>query len=155
MEDKINLIKDCWSLLRPDGIAIFSTPNHWALSNVISDPHWHLFGVTLLPRYIAKIYVTRIRRILREYDVTKFIGLSRLRAMMLEQGFVLLYDNVIDAQEKLAVPSNINGNLKRLLAKATFSLAKIKRLRTLMSWLYCFAFTRTWQIVVKKSESRD
>lgn len=150
LEEPIHLIRDCWYLLRLGGIAIFSTPNRWALPNVIADPHWRLFGVTLLPRFLAQVYVTQMRRVLREYDMTNFIGLPALRAMMLDQGFVLLHDNIIDMAEKWTIPSNVSGNFKRLLAKVMSPLAKIKSLRTLMSWLYCYAFTRTWQIVIKK-----
>jgi 2-polyprenyl-3-methyl-5-hydroxy-6-metoxy-1,4-benzoquinol methylase len=149
-EQPESITADCAQLLRPGGIVILTTTNRWALQNILADPHWKLFGVTLLPRVLAEVYVVRIRRILRRYDVTSFKGLSSLRKLLYDRGFKELEDNVSDLAEKLASPTKVRGAFKRWVAKITSKTVGAKPLRTLLAWLYCYTFVRTWRIVGKK-----
>jgi 2-polyprenyl-3-methyl-5-hydroxy-6-metoxy-1,4-benzoquinol methylase len=153
VEDPNEVFKVCQSILRPGGILILTTPNRWALQNIMSDPHWQLFGVTLLPRVLAEPYVMRLRRVLREYDMTEFVGLGSVRRMLSNNDFLRLTDSAMDAEQKLLTPAKVASPAKRKLARIVSSVASIRPLSWLFVWSYCHFFVRTWQVVAKKSQN--
>lgn len=154
VEEPNELFRKCKELLRPGGILILTTPNRWAIQNIIADPHWQLFGVTLLPRALAEPYVTRVRRVLRQYDMTEFIGLRTMRGMLSKSDFVGLTDSAMDAEQKLLAPAKVASNAKRKLARMLSRIASIRPLRWLFVWSYCYVFVRTWQVVARKPERK-
>jgi 2-polyprenyl-3-methyl-5-hydroxy-6-metoxy-1,4-benzoquinol methylase len=154
VEKPMELFTMCNDMLRAGGILILTTPNRWALGNIISDPHWHLFGVTLLPRALSERYMVRVRRVLREYDMTEFVGLRSIRTMLSKNDFVTVTDSAIDAERKLSLPGKVVSSGKRKAAKIISGITSISLLRRLSIWSYCYAFVRTWQVVAKKPEKR-
>jgi len=63
------LAKEISEALKPDGILYLSAPNKFSLPNIYKDTHYRLFGVAILPRPLANIYVTKIRKMERRYSV--------------------------------------------------------------------------------------
>jgi ubiquinone/menaquinone biosynthesis C-methylase UbiE len=61
------LIREMARVLRRDGLLYLSFPNALSLTNLLSDPHYCLAGVTAMPLPLARWY-TRLRRG-RSYDV--------------------------------------------------------------------------------------
>ncbi len=60
-------IREMVRTLRPSGVLYLSFPNRRSLENLLSDPHYHLPLVSILPRRIAASWVRRLRGL--DYDV--------------------------------------------------------------------------------------
>jgi 2-polyprenyl-3-methyl-5-hydroxy-6-metoxy-1,4-benzoquinol methylase len=68
--------------LKSGGIIYLSAPNKISPYQIIHDDHYGLFGISLMPRRIAKWYVTKIRKATREYNVySSFTYWSLLRIL--------------------------------------------------------------------------
>jgi len=63
------LAKEIAAALKSQGILYLSAPNRFSLPNIYRDSHYGLFGVVLLPRPLARIYVTKIRKVQQRYTV--------------------------------------------------------------------------------------
>lgn len=150
IEKPIQVIETCYRVLRPGGIVIFTTPNRWAVQNILADPHWRLFGVTLLPRWLSQFYIVSIRHVLREYDMTEFVGLPALRRLLDAQGLARVEDSVTETQAKWVTPMRIGKSWKRRVANIFSTLAKTKLFNFLMTWIYCYLFVGTWRVVARK-----
>jgi ubiquinone/menaquinone biosynthesis C-methylase UbiE len=61
------LIGEMARVLRKGGVLYLAFPNLLSLQNVIRDPHYRLFGATLLPISLAQLYTKAVRK--RSYDV--------------------------------------------------------------------------------------
>jgi len=61
--------KEVSRVLKSDGILYLSAPNKFSLPEIYKDGHYGLFGVVLLPRPLAEIYVTKIRKMEKKYSV--------------------------------------------------------------------------------------
>jgi ubiquinone/menaquinone biosynthesis C-methylase UbiE len=61
------LIGEMVRVLRKGGVLYLAFPNLLSWHNVISDPHYRLFGATLLPINLAQLYTKAMRK--RSYDV--------------------------------------------------------------------------------------
>jgi SAM-dependent methyltransferase len=75
--------------LAPTGIVFISTPNRYSVVNLISDPHWHLPLVAMLPRPLVKLVVQKIcRRDPRQReDWPALLSLRQLSQLLVRQGF--------------------------------------------------------------------
>jgi SAM-dependent methyltransferase len=79
--DVIEHVSDAWTLarhlataLRPGGVLCLWVPNSRAIQHVLSDPHYGLFGISLLPRSEAlEYYQTRFSE---AYDVGEYYRLG-------------------------------------------------------------------------------
>lgn len=69
VDDPIRILLEANRVLRAGGFCLISVANRLALANIVSDPHWGLLGVTLMPRWLAAWYVCKIRRRTQHYDV--------------------------------------------------------------------------------------
>lgn len=54
--------KEISRLLGPGGILYITVPNRFSPAIIKSDPHFRVFGISLLPRKIARFYIERIRK---------------------------------------------------------------------------------------------
>ena len=57
------VIMQAASALAPGGLLYLSTPNRWSPFNVISDPHWGVPVVAMLPRTAVRRIIHRILRL--------------------------------------------------------------------------------------------
>jgi 2-polyprenyl-3-methyl-5-hydroxy-6-metoxy-1,4-benzoquinol methylase len=69
VQDPLRVIEEVSRVLRPKGIAYLVTPNKWSIFNILHDPHYEMFLVVVLPHWLGKLYVERIRRVKRSYWV--------------------------------------------------------------------------------------
>jgi SAM-dependent methyltransferase len=58
-------------VLRPGGVVYITWPNRASIINILHDPHYQMFGVVLMPRWLGRLYVERVRRISRGYWVNR------------------------------------------------------------------------------------
>lgn len=103
------LIKKMKSALRNDGLIYISTPNRFSVLNAISDPHWNLPGVALLPRRMVSFCVQKIfRRDLRQRsDWAALISLSKLKKSLLRNDFEIIFVNTLVAKILFQNPHSV------------------------------------------------
>jgi SAM-dependent methyltransferase len=148
IEHPISVYAPGLARLRTGGAVILATGNRWALPCIWADPHWKLFGVSVMPRWLAKWYVCRWRRVIREYDMWYFRGRGWLHDFLQKSGCRLVHDDVIARTDRLASPVNISGSPLR---RAVSRLAKHWPLRGIIAWVYTLAFSRNWWMLAEKS----
>lgn len=75
----------------PQGMVFISTPNRYSILNLISDPHWQLPLVAMLPRELVIFMVQKIfRRDKRQReDWPALLSLRRVRQLLMRCGFRL------------------------------------------------------------------
>jgi ubiquinone/menaquinone biosynthesis C-methylase UbiE len=62
-------ISEVARVLRPGGLAYLTWPNKSSVPSIFKDPHYQMFGVVLMPHWLGKFYVERVRRGHRGYWV--------------------------------------------------------------------------------------
>jgi 2-polyprenyl-3-methyl-5-hydroxy-6-metoxy-1,4-benzoquinol methylase len=113
VQDPLRVIEEVSRVLRPGGIAYLVTPNKLSLFNILRDPHYEMFGVVLLPRWLGKLYVERVRRVKRGYWVyvipTKRWLVSRFArtGVRLEQLIPEGFDKLMTPGAKLRGPKAV------------------------------------------------
>jgi SAM-dependent methyltransferase len=55
------------SLLAPGGVLFMEIPNRWFAQYVLGDGHYQIYGISVLPKYLADRYFRELKR--GEYDV--------------------------------------------------------------------------------------
>jgi len=91
----LELAKEISRILKKDGILYLTAPNKFSLPNIYRDDHYDLFGVVLLPRALAKIYVTKIRKREKEYTVG-YIPTYRYLKRIFRNAGITLEDDLMD-----------------------------------------------------------
>jgi len=116
--DHKEYIGNCSKLLKIDGLLLINTPNPLSINNIFSDPHYDLFGVTLLPKYVADYYICNIRKVMKENEVIKWIyNQPSLNRYLADYGFQILQDSYSIMREN--VGKRIN-KLKIIFAVSVF-----------------------------------
>jgi SAM-dependent methyltransferase len=131
-------IAEACRVLRPGGVLYLSFPNLLSLRNAIRDPHYHLFGVTLLPIAWARRY-TRWR-LGREYEV-EVLPVSRSVARLCTSQGVPVYSVVHSEgilRRKIDSPAMIRDPRLRTLFIALRALGMAPLLRALVAFRATF-----------------
>ena len=68
------LFSEIHRILKQKGVVFFSTHNRYSPRWFFSDPHFGLFGLTFFHRMIGKFYVTKIRKMTKNYDIWYFLS---------------------------------------------------------------------------------
>jgi hypothetical protein len=120
---------------------IADTTNRWSLVTLISDPHYSVPGVNLMPRRMAAWYVTRLWRVSDTYNVGWYFSRPGLQRLIGEAG--------LSAQE-------VRGLYEEKIRSGDFASA---RGRKLLRWLLgnswaqaaavCFVRTSLFNTVVQ------
>jgi ubiquinone/menaquinone biosynthesis C-methylase UbiE len=69
VSNPIRVLMEANRVLKVGGFCQLSVVNRIARTNILSDPHWGLAGVILMPRWLATWYVCKIRRRAQYYNV--------------------------------------------------------------------------------------
>jgi len=97
VESKTALLDEVCRVLRPGGVLYIDGPNRFSPRNFWSDPHYQLVGVSALPAWLSRAYVTKVRRF-PTYDAETFPLGSAICQMLEARGFSLL--PVLDAKPR-------------------------------------------------------
>lgn len=108
-------IREIARVLQPDGIVYIVSPNKTSLLNIVHDPHYQMFGVVLMPRWLGKFYVERIRRHERGYWVN-LIPTKRWLTRQLANAGLTTKHVIPDGFEKLSNPGEIRHPTARRAA---------------------------------------
>lgn len=108
-------------ILKPGGAIQLTAPNRYSLSQLISDEHYRLPLVVILPRKLASFIVCKIFSLEDNYSVGVIPSYRMLMSLIRAQGFTTRMDlpdrNLI--KEKLICPERINNGLVRRIVKAS------------------------------------
>ncbi|MBD3290624.1 methyltransferase domain-containing protein [candidate division KSB1 bacterium] len=89
------VLAEAGRILKNDGVLFMNTPNRLSPINFISDPHWHLPVVSLLPRRSVILFVRNIflkdRRERRDWAA--LLSLFRLKKLFSKSGFEMSFEN--------------------------------------------------------------
>ncbi|HEY3388842.1 MAG TPA: class I SAM-dependent methyltransferase [Prolixibacteraceae bacterium] len=126
------LIKEISRVLKPNGILYLSCPNKFSPVFIIEDPHFGLFGLTLMPRSLAEWYIINIRKLGKEYMIGYLPTYRFLERNFQKNGIEL--ENI----SKKTIAQMINNNyrpnspIKRTLLKI-INTCKLKRLTIIIA----------------------
>ncbi|MFN3548160.1 MAG: class I SAM-dependent methyltransferase [Mesorhizobium sp.] len=76
VNDPMKMMIRFGDLLNPGGVLLFGVANHEAMGNVISDPHYGLFGLTLLINPWARHYYSLMAGDKQSYSVTEWLSIK-------------------------------------------------------------------------------
>lgn len=122
VQDRERTLDEIQRVLRPGGILYLVTPKPFALHSLVSDPHYAMAGLVLMPRSLQKWYFERVRGGGEgSYGVgwipTRRWVLARLR----ERRFELLADPrdlwIRYLQERIGRPEQMSTPVRRRLAE--------------------------------------
>jgi ubiquinone/menaquinone biosynthesis C-methylase UbiE len=85
-------LREIHRVLRPGAVLRLTTVHRFALRNLRADPHWGLFGITVLPIPVARTYVERIRRRGTSFDVYRLFTRRSLVTLLQDCGFTVKRD---------------------------------------------------------------
>jgi len=86
------LISEISRLLKPGGFLFLDTPSRYSILQLISDTHYGLFGISIMPRWIAAVYVVKIRKRFYKYDVDNLRTYKYLNGICRANKIMLLED---------------------------------------------------------------
>jgi ubiquinone/menaquinone biosynthesis C-methylase UbiE len=132
VSNRARLISEYSRVLRSGGILYLAFPNLLSIRNAMRDPHYHLFGVTLLPLPFARWY-TRLRRG-KKYDV-EILPVSPIVARLCKRHGIAAFDVSSSERvltEKIINPSTIRHGLGRRLVRVANMLGLRRILRLLV-----------------------
>ncbi|HEX6925488.1 MAG TPA: class I SAM-dependent methyltransferase [Longimicrobiaceae bacterium] len=122
VQDRERTLDEIDRVLRPGGLLYLVTPKPFAIHSLVSDPHYGMAGLVLMPRPVQKWYFERVRGGGQgNYGVgwipTRRWVLSRLRA----RGFELLAPPrdlwIRYLRERIGDPAALSSPLKRRVAR--------------------------------------
>ena len=116
-------------LLRPNGVVVFNPPNRYSIVNLIRDPHYALFGISLLGQTLAEPYVTKIRKRSSTYGVNRLLGKHESHRIYKRAGITTICDTDREVMDNLTAVDPINARYCHPVikfAKRIFPLSLIK-----------------------------
>jgi SAM-dependent methyltransferase len=127
--DPTTVVSEVCRVLAPCGIVYLVSPSRSSLLMVRRDPHYGMFGVVLMPRWLGRWYVEDVRRHSRGYWVN-FIPPRRWLEREFHDGGVTLVHQPPKGLTKLSDPAQIDRHLGiRRLARVARALGATNLLR--------------------------
>jgi SAM-dependent methyltransferase len=140
------VVQSAISLVRIGGAVVIATPNRWAISNILADPHWKLLGVTLMPRWLARWYVCKVRRAVRHYDVWNFVTHRQLIKCLKRSGCRIVSSSRLECAQKLLSPQGIQRPQFQKLALLMSALWRNQAISEVTALVYTLFATRSWSV---------
>jgi SAM-dependent methyltransferase len=145
----LDLAAEIARVLRPGGALYLTAPNRLAPYNCLRDPHFSLFGVSLMPRWLADWYVVRIRRRLSKYDVEQLPTLFSLERTFATRGISLRSYWFERTMLKIDNPAAVTSTSKRRLLQLLHRTPAIPFVKALIR-LYDIVIVSWWVLVGHK-----
>ena len=145
--DPVELAEEISRILKKDGILHLTAPNKFSLLDIYRDGHYGLFGVVLLPRAFAKIYVTKIRKREKEYTVG-YIPTYRYLKKVFRNAGMILEDTLMDKRFN-EVFNNIDEIKNEKYRDIAVLLSRLK-LISVIKWLLSSSLLRPSLIFIGK-----
>ncbi len=131
VRDPRRAVRELARVLRPGGLLYLFGPNRLSPANLRADPHYQLFGVSLMPRWMGELYVTRARGFPR-YDVGVLPVGGLVARWLRDDGLRVVHSPADDAErwwaEHAPVALRRAVPLARLWGSARTSTASLFRL---------------------------
>lgn len=149
-------VKEIARVLKKGGIVYLSTPNRWSPLNFISDPHWNLPLVSILPRKLVGLFIVKLIRREKEYreDFAELLSLRRLKQLFIENQFDLKMTNSIVAKAIFENPTSVvnsDFHIKIINWMKKIKLDKVvQKIVDDKFGLFNYFINPTWYFVAKK-----
>lgn len=112
VDEPMRVLQKMHQLLKPGGLTYIQAPNLHSPFNLLSDPHYGLFGVSVLPRAWAEWYVVKVRKIINSYDVGRFQVYTRLIRILQDE---MAYTVMLTGYQRYLDRVN-NRTIKKILS---------------------------------------
>ncbi len=155
LDNREKLINNIYNLLNDDGMIYLSTPNKFALINIIADPHWGVPIVSILKREsIRKYFLNYFRKSeMNRKDIAELLSLKNIYEMFGDkfelQLFTIHSVNELFKGNKGIVWSDFHLKLLHTLKKVKLDKAITKLANNRMGFINRF-FTPTFYMMIKK-----
>jgi SAM-dependent methyltransferase len=143
-------------VLKPSGRIYISTPNRWAVLNLISDPHWNLPVVAALPRRGVEFFITKLVRresIIRQ-DFAALFSLRQLRQWLAENQFRSQFVHNAVVQNLFSQPTSVvNSDAHLALIRLAQKLHLEKTAYAIVNerfGLFNHLINPTWYLIAQK-----
>ena len=100
-------------MLRPGGLLYVYGPNRLSPSWFRRDPHYQLFGVSWMPRWLGKWYVCSMRKRAPYYSVFQFPIMTRFLGLLDREGFECVDGNHIERERQIEATPKDQLNWRR------------------------------------------
>lgn len=112
-------IREIARVLKPGGVVAVNGPNRLSPRLFLSDPHYHIFGISILPPVIGRWWVVNVKKLSPHYGVGTFPIYSLLVGRLKRAGIrVIATPNTHYMVELLESPERVRSRFKRQLIKA-------------------------------------
>lgn len=140
-------------ILKPKGLLFLDTPSRYSILQLVSDTHYNLFGISIMPKWLAEFYTVHIRKRYNKYDVESLKSFRFLKKTFKKNNIVFLEDANITF-----LLDQISGKRAPLIGgvrQKTIALFNKLHLSWLLkvivtSWLYKNFITSGWSFIGKK-----
>lgn len=148
------LLREAARALKPGGVAFVSTPNRWSPFNAVSDPHWGLPGVAMLPRKVVGRCTKARRGAAASLPAPALLSLPRLRRLIRMAGLDMCFANRAAARYIAAEPrAALCAPLHLRMAAWARRLGLLKFLPAIVNdrlGLFNWWINPNWYILAKK-----
>lgn len=133
-------------ILKDGGYLFLTAPNRLSPLNLVRDPHYNLFGISVLPKSWAAFYAVKIRKRTANYSVEELPTLRWLQNIFGKKGISFKIDQCSEALVRKIIHNNFGSEkqVSKLISKAglTHLLIKIARQR----W-FQFFIAPNWKLL--------
>ena len=156
VENPSILLNEIARVLKPGGLAYITTPNRLSVLNILSDPHWQLPILALLPRHSVHTITRFLGRTHRsKTDCAALVSLFKLSTMCTKAGFQITFINSFAAhalfdESRKVVCSKLHTKIVKLILRLRLHKAVIKIVNDKFGFFNYF-INPTWYITAQKT----
>lgn len=148
VENPVDCAKNVSSVLKTSGILWITAPNILSLANFLSDPHFKLPLISILPPFIGKKIQQKTKRGNEEIKMFTTYGLMKLLRSV---GFCVFIPDDADVKKKIMEPWLVQKRIYRYL----LSILKYFRAQLLALWLSRMFWNRSIKFICIKNLSNE
>lgn len=151
VEDRSRTLREIARVLKPSGILFMTAPNRFSWKHFCSDPHFGLFGISVLPHFLAAWYVTVLRKKSKNYYVGTFPIYTRTLSHLFRLGLHVFQTNFDFLPAKKLPFKTQNEGWGKSLVTRTMSLTGMQKpVKSSHSFFYNFK-PHFWLLARKKN----